>query len=33
MQNCINNVTISLFSNEKIENLVLKLQDFNVFFK
>jgi hypothetical protein len=33
MQNCIDYVTISLFSNEKIGNLVLKLQGFNVFFK
>jgi len=33
MQNCIDYVTISLFSNEKIGKLVLKLQGFNVFFK
>jgi hypothetical protein len=33
MQNCIDYITISLFSNEKIRKFVLKLQSFNVFFK
>lgn len=33
MQNCSDNVTNSLVSNEKISKFVLKLQDFYVFFK
>jgi hypothetical protein len=33
MQNCVDNVTNSLVSNEKIRKFVLKLEGFNVFFK